>query len=79
MIENKYGKMLRFLQTDNIGVFKSEEFIKFCRERGIDSEYMAPYSPEQNGIAKRMHEMIPKRIVSMLQHSRLSDAFQICK
>ena len=36
---------------------------------------MAPYSPEQNGIAECMNQTIQERIVSMLQHSGLSDGF----
>ena len=59
--------------TDNGGEFKSEEFVKFC----IRHEYMAPYSPEQNGIAERMNQTIQERIVSMLQQSGLSDGFWV--
>ena len=62
---------------------KSEEFVKFCRERDIQREYTAqreyttPYSLEQNGIAERMNQMIQERVVSMLRHSGLSDDFWV--
>jgi hypothetical protein len=36
---------------------------------------MAPYSPEQNGVAERMNRKIQERIVSMLHHSGLSEGF----
>ena len=68
-------RKLKCLRTDNGGEFKSDEFVKFCRERGIRREYTAPYSPEQNGIAERMNKTIQERVVSMLQHSGLSDGF----
>ena len=55
MVENQTGRKLKCLRTDNGGELKSEEFVKFCRERGIRREYTAPYSPKQNGIAKRMN------------------------
>ena len=42
---------------------------------GIRREYTTPYSPEQNGIAERMNRAIQERVVSMLQHSGLSDNF----
>ena len=71
MVENQTGRKLKCLRTDNGGEFKSEDFIKFCRERGIRREYTAPYSPEQNGIAERMNRTIQERVVSMLQHSGL--------
>ena len=50
MVENQSGRKLKCLRTDNGGEFKSEEFVKFFRERGIRREYTTPYSPEQNGI-----------------------------
>ena len=75
MVENQTGLKLKCLRTDNGGEFKSEEFVKFLRERGIRREYTEPYSPEQNGIVERMNQKIQERVVSMLQHSRLSDGF----
>ena len=75
MVENQTGRKLKCLRTDNGGEFKSEQFVRFCRERGIRREYTAPHSPEQNGIAERMNRTIQERIVSMLQHSGLSDGF----
>ena len=50
LVENQTGRKLKCLQTDNGGEFKSEEFVQFCRERGIRREYTTPYSPEQNEI-----------------------------
>ena len=48
----QYGGKLKCLQTNKRGEFKSEEFVKFCQQRDIRREYMAPYSPEQNGISE---------------------------
>ena len=72
MVENQTSQKLKCLRTDNGGEFKLDEFVKFCRERGIRREYTAPYSPEQNRIAERMNRTIQERVVSMLQHSGLS-------
>ena len=66
MVENQSGRKTKSLRTDNEGEFKSQEFVKFCWERDIRREYMAPYSLEQNGIAERMNQTIQERIVSML-------------
>ena len=38
-------------------------------------EYTTPYSSEQNDIVERMNRMIQERVVSILQHSGLSDGF----
>ena len=58
MVENQSGRKLKCLRTNNMGEFKSEEFVKYCRERGIRREYTAAYSPEQNGIAEHMNRTI---------------------
>ena len=42
MVENQSGRKLKCLRTDNGGEFKSEEFVKFCRECGIRREYTDP-------------------------------------
>ena len=75
MVENQSGRKLKCLRTDNGGEFKSEEFVKFCRECGIRREYTTPYNPEHNRIVERMNRMIQERVVYMLQHSGPSDGF----
>ena len=75
MIENKTGRKLKCLWSDNGGEYKSNEFIQFYREGGIRWELTAPYSPEHNGIVERMNRAIQEQIVAMLHHSGLIDDF----
>jgi hypothetical protein len=75
MVKNQTDQKLKCLRSDNVGEYKSDEFVQFCRERGIRREFMAPYSPEQNGVAERMNHTIQDRIVSMLHHSELTNGF----
>jgi transposase InsO family protein len=75
MVENETDRKLKCLRSDNGGEYKSDEFVQFCRERGIRREFTAPYNPEQNGIAEQMNRTIKERIVSMLHHSGLSEGF----
>ena len=65
MVDNQAGRKLKCLRNDNGGEFKSDEFVKFFRERGIRHQYTAPYSPQQNGIAEHMNRMIQERVVSL--------------
>jgi transposase InsO family protein len=58
MVENQTDRKLKCLQSDNEGEYKSDDFVQFCRERSIKREFMAPYSPEQNGIAEQMNRTI---------------------
>ncbi|RYA77910.1 hypothetical protein DD594_28040, partial [Enterobacter cloacae complex sp. 4DZ1-17B1] len=47
--------------TDNGGEYVSTEFKDFCNRRGIRRQFTAPYTPAQNGIAKRMNRTIQER------------------
>jgi hypothetical protein len=58
MVENQTDRKLKSLRSDNGGEYKSDEFVQFCRERGIRREFMAPHSPDQNGVAERMNQTI---------------------
>jgi transposase InsO family protein len=75
MVENQTDRKLKSLRSDNEGEYKSDKFAQFCRECGMRREFIAPHSPEQNGIAERINRTIRERIVSTLHHSGLSNGF----
>jgi transposase InsO family protein len=53
----KYNTDVEFssrIRTDNDKVFKSEEFRNDCIHHGFITEFAAPYSQHQNGVAERM-------------------------
>jgi transposase InsO family protein len=58
IVENQKDRKLKCLQSDNGGEYKSDEFVNFCRERGIRQEFKAPYSPEQNEVVERINQTI---------------------
>jgi hypothetical protein len=49
MVKNQMDRKLKCLRSDNMGEYKSDEFVQFCRERDIRRKFTAPYSLEQNG------------------------------
>lgn len=51
--EKEFGKIIKFLRSDNGGEFMSTEFFKFYEENDIQRKMMCPNTPQQNGIAKR--------------------------
>ena len=52
------GKRVKALRTDRGGEFCSNEFIKFCEEKGIRRQLTAAYIPQQNGVAERKNRII---------------------
>eukprot|EP00253_Pinus_taeda_P023865 PITA_23865 len=57
-VEDQTGKKIKTLRTDNGTEYESKEFNDFCREAGIKRETTVPYTPEQNGVAKRKNRTI---------------------
>ena len=68
MVENQSGQNLKRLRLDNGGQFQSDEFIRYCQQRGIRQELTTPYSPELNDIVERMNRTIQERIVTTLDY-----------
>ena len=63
------------LRTNNGGEFCSKEFEEFCKKCGIAWQKTTPYTPQQNGVAKRMNKTLMERARSMLSGSGLGQEF----
>lgn len=62
---------IKILRTDNGTEYESNEFHDFCNETGIKRETTTPYTPKQNGVAKRKDRTIMEVVRSMLHDQRL--------
>ena len=59
------------LRTNQEGEFTSSIFSKFCFELGINRQFSAPYSPQQNGIVERRNMIVMNMVRSMLKDKNL--------
>ncbi|XP_046391594.1 uncharacterized protein K02A2.6-like [Ischnura elegans] len=48
--------------SDNASIFRSEEFLKYCKERGIFQKFSAPNHPATNGLAERSIQTLKRRL-----------------
>lgn len=48
--------------SDNAAIFKSEEFQRYCKERGIFQKFSAPNHPATNGLAERNIQTLKRRL-----------------
>ena len=53
MVKRQSGRKLNFFRSDGGGEYVSKDFDKLCEKEGIMHEVVAPYTPQQNGTAKR--------------------------
>ena len=51
--EAECGRKLRVLRTDNGGEFTAAEFASYYADEGVQRNYSAPYSQQQNGVVER--------------------------
>ena len=67
-VENQGGNQgnVKLLRTDNGGEYTSNDFVKYCAEKGISHQFTNPYCPEQNGVAERLNRTIMEATRSMI-------------
>ena len=65
------------VRTDNSGEFCSKEFEEFCKKCGKTRQKTTPYTPQQNGVAERMNNMLMERERIMLSGARLGHEFWV--
>lgn len=75
LVENQTNRKLKKLRTDNGLEFCSKEFNNFCSDRGIARHHTVPYTPQQNGLAKRMNRTILERVRCVLLYSGVPKSF----
>ena len=71
VVEKGTGKSIKMLRTDRGGEFCSKEFTSYCEEMGIERQYTAPYTPQQNGVVERRNRTVAAMTRSFLRESKL--------
>ena len=68
MVKKQKGCPILTLRTDRDGEFTSTKFNNFCSDNGIQRQFIASYTPQQNGVAERKNRTIVKAARSMLKN-----------
>ncbi|CAM8918128.1 unnamed protein product [Rhodiola kirilowii] len=75
LIENKLSKKLVSIRTDNGTEFRNSQFISLCRTAGIDHNFSAPRTPQQNGVVERKNRTLEDMSRTMLIASGVPKGF----
>lgn len=67
MVENKFGRRLQVLHTDNGREYCNHDMRQYLKMRGIRMENSAPFTPEQNGKAERENRTIMESARTMIE------------
>ncbi|MBW0494009.1 hypothetical protein O181_033724 [Austropuccinia psidii MF-1] len=69
--KNKLQKRIQSIMTDGGGEFVNSNFRKLTDQYGIDHIISPPYTPQNNGIAKRGNRLIIEKMRCLLLQSKL--------
>nr|GEU92394.1 retrovirus-related Pol polyprotein from transposon TNT 1-94 [Tanacetum cinerariifolium] len=75
MVENQNDVKVNQIRSDNGTEFRNHELESYCDEKGISQNFSSPYTPKQNGVAKRKNKTLIEAARTMLNGSVLSKHF----
>ena len=75
LIERKTGNSIGRIHSDHGGEFDNKEFEEFCNTLGIEYNFSAPRTPQQNGVAERKNKTLIEAAHSMLNEYSLPKYF----
>jgi transposase InsO family protein len=75
-VEAEVGKKIGILHTDRDGEFTTSGFTEYCSDHGVQRHLTTPYTPEQNGVAKRRNQSVLGMARSMLQAMTMPNWFE---
>lgn len=71
MVENKFNRKLKILRSDRGGEYIAENLKSFLKSKGIQQQYTAPFTPQQNGVAERKNRTLIEMARCLLTDSGL--------
>ena len=75
LVEKQSGHPIIKLRYDNGGEYVNNKFTTFFIEQGIQQQHIVPYTPQQNGVAKRKNHTFKEMAHCMIQAKGLSLQF----
>nr|GEY71505.1 retrovirus-related Pol polyprotein from transposon TNT 1-94 [Tanacetum cinerariifolium] len=75
MAKNQNDVKVKQIRTNNDTEFKNSKLVSFCDEKRISQNFFSPYTPEQNGVAKKKNKTLIKASRTMLNGLVLSKYF----
>jgi transposase InsO family protein len=77
MPQNEFDAKVKKIRSDNDTEFKNNQVQDFLYEEDIKHVFSAPYSPQQNGVAKRKNCTLIEMTRIMLDKYKTSDQFWV--
>ena len=69
LAEMQTGKRMRLVRSDSGGENTSGTMSKLCEDHCIVQKFNPPYTPQQNGVYKRMNRTLAESARCMMEHA----------
>jgi transposase InsO family protein len=73
--QNEFDIKVKKIRSDNDTEFKNTQVEDFLDEKGIKHEFLAHYTPQQNGVAERKNRTLIVMARTMLDEYKTPDRF----
>jgi transposase InsO family protein len=71
LIEKEQGSGVIRIRSDHGKEFENSKFSEFCATKGIEQEFSAPITPQQNGVVERKNRTLQECTRAMLHAQKL--------
>jgi transposase InsO family protein len=71
----EFGLPIKKVRSDNGSEFRNTYVEEFLDEEGIKHEFLAPYTPQQNGVVERKNRTLIEMARTMLDEYKTQDIF----
>ena len=73
LLENASGQKINTLRYNNYREYVSNELLHIFSQSGIQVQHSIPYTPQQNGVAKRKNRSLKEMTTCMLESKKLAE------
>ena len=74
-LQNKKGAPIVKIRSDHSKEFENARFESFCEKSGIKKEFLAPKTPQRNGVVERKNRVIQEMARVMLLNKQIPQKF----
>ena len=74
-VQNEKGFAITCIRSDHGREFENVYFENYCNEHGIDHNFSAPRTPQQNGVVERKNRTIQEMARIMLNENKIPKYF----
>ena len=72
LVENQSGNRINIIRTDNGNEYVNKNMQQNFEECGIQMQHSTPYTPQQNGVAKRKNRSLKEMATCMIEERDIS-------